>query len=293
MNRVSAKSTIVAGAGVTLALAASLGWFELRTERRTDAALAEVATRRAALEAAIRRDEDRIAADQRARQAMPAAPGTVPPAPAPRPAGSAVVAALLAANPALFALGVRAYRANLGPHFAPLYRSLGLAPAQIAAFENLMIDHEEALLDLKATAAAQGLDDSDPAVLAVRQQEDDQLRAAQTALLGEAGYQQLLQLGRVQPVEDIVSGVATTVALTSTPLSRAQAAELTEFLANASSSYRRGDPADPATIDWDVALPQAQGILSAPQFGALKAEALKPAAGSIQAELAPPASAAR
>ena len=73
MNRVSAKSTIIAGAGVTLALAISLGWFEVRTERRTNAALAEVAARRAALEAAIRRDEARIA-----RSKVTASVGPVP-----------------------------------------------------------------------------------------------------------------------------------------------------------------------------------------------------------------------
>lgn len=286
----STKALILAAAGIVLGFAVALDWFAVRSERRANAALAEIAQKRAALNAAVREDDERIAADDRERLALKAALGTLPPAAASgavagkRNPGDRDVAALLEANPALFALGVRAYRANLGPHFASLYRALGLSQAQIDAFESLMTEHEEGLLDLNATAASQGLENSDPAVLAVRQQEDDQLRAAQVALLGDAGYRQLMQMGRVQPVQDIVASVATTVALTSSPLSGAQAAELTDFLANASSSYRRGDPADPATIDWDVVLPQAQGILTAPQFGALKAEALKPQVGKIQAQ---------
>jgi hypothetical protein len=37
-------------------------------------------------------------------------------------------------------------------------------------------------------------------------------------------------------------------------------------------SYQSGSKADWQSIDWSQALPQAQGILSAAQVGALKAE---------------------
>ncbi len=290
IEAVRRRTWIVAFAGITFALALGVKWWGGRSEREAEASLVEVGRRRAELDAGIRRAEEGIAASDRDRLALQAALRASPPAasplagPAKSNPGSPDVAALLEANPALFALGVRAYRANLGPHFAPLYRKLGLSQTQIGAFEDLMTEHEEEVLDLNATASSQGIENSDPAVLAVRQQEDDQLHAAQIALLGAAGYQQLQQFARAEPVQEIVASVATTVALTSTPLSGAQATELRDFLANSSSSYRSGDPADPATIDWDVALPQAQGILNNPQFGALKAESLKLQVEKIQAQ---------
>jgi hypothetical protein len=283
---VSPRIRIAAVAGATFALALGLMSWGDRSAREAEASLAEIARKRAVLDAGVSRAEERITVNDRDRLALQAAlrasPPASPPVPENKNPGDANVAALLEANPALFALGVRAYRANLGPHFSPLYRKLGLSPTQIDAFENLMTEHEEEVLDLNATASSQGIENSDPAVLAVRQQEDDQLRAAQIALLGDTGYGQLQQFARAEPVQEIVASVATTVALTSTPLSGAQAAELSDFLANSSSSYRSGDQADPATIDWDVALPQAQAILTDAQYEALRAEYLKPKIKKIQ-----------
>jgi hypothetical protein len=282
MRTRGAGTLVLVAAGVLLGIALGVKWMAVRSARDSAAALARLDARRATLDEAIRRTRARIAADERDRIELQAGLSSLERVAA---AGSAAtarspvgpgVAALLAANPSLFNLGVRAYRANLGSHYQQLYRALALSPGQIEAFEDLMTEHEEGLLDLEATAASQGIGTADPAFLALRQQQDDQLRAAQIALLGETGYRQLQQLARMQPVQDLVANLATTVALTDTPLGGAQAAEVAGFLANSSSSYRAGDPADPATIDWDVALPQARAVLSDAQYSALKAEALKP-----------------
>ena len=270
---------VVAGGACAGALGAR--WLAVRERARTEAAIASLAPRRTSLDAAARRYLDRLAASERDRAALRAALRTIEPgsgAAPPRVAeGRALpdIASLIGSNPELFRLGLRAYRAGLAGHFGRLYRDLGLSPAQIAAFEDLMTEHEEGVLDLGATAAEEGFRQNDPAVLALRQQQDDQLRAAQVALLGEEGYRRLQQIDRMQPVMDIVTGVATTVATTAAPLSRAQAAALTDFLANSSSSYRNGSKADPETIDWDTALPQAGGLLDPTQAAALKAEADK------------------
>ena len=214
---------------------------------------------------------------------MPTEPGA-PAAAGPKRAGGADLAALLAANPGLFALGVRVYRANLGLHFGPLYQALRLSPGEIEKFENMMTTHQEQMLDLNAAAQARGLGDTDPAVVGLRQQEDQQLRAEQIALLGHAGFRQLLQFNRAQPVGDIVTNVATTVALTSTPLSAAQAGQLTQFLADASADYQSGSEANPSTINWDQVLFQAQGVLSRAQYDALETEYLKPQLDKMHAQ---------
>jgi hypothetical protein len=286
---VRARSSIIAISMGILALSLGLEWFGVRSARRAEAALREIDRQRAAVDAGVARAAERLAAAARERTALGEAlhglpPGRGSPVAADGTGDAADVAALLAANPRLFALGVRAYRANLGLHFGSLYRSLALAPDQIERFEDLMTRHQEDTLDLNAAAAARGLDDADPAVVALRGQEDEQLRAAQAALLGEAGFQQLQQFNREQPVGDIVTNVATTMALSSTPLSSAQAGQLTRFLADASSAYQSGNPADTATIDWDQVLSQAQGILSNAQYEALKAEYLKPQLDQLHAQ---------
>ena len=62
-------------------------------------------------------------------------------------------------------------------------------------------------------------------------------------------------------------------AATATPMNADQADQLTEILANASSSYQRGGVARPGfAINWDKALPQAAQVLSPDQLAVLQAQ---------------------
>ena len=278
----TARSLILSVSVGVLACALGLEWFALRSAREAESSLRELARQQAAVNAGLVRARARLADSARdvtqLRTALGGAPVDrgAPSAAAVASGDDPELAARLAANPELFALGVRVYRANLRLHYGLLYQSLGLSPAAIEKFEDLMTAHQEEELDLNAAATARGLAVSDPAVVGLRDQSDAQLRAAQAALLGTAGYQQLLQINRAQPVEDIVTNVATTVALTASPLTAAQAGQLTRFLAEASSNYQSGDAADPSTINWDLVLSQAQGVLTREQYEALQSEYLKP-----------------
>jgi hypothetical protein len=277
---VSNRLLIFVAAAAAFALALGIRWAALRERRAAEAALDSLHRRQAELGAAMGRQGERLAAADTDRAALREALRTGGAAPVPAAhtgarAETPSLASILESNPELFKLGLRAYRAGLSGHFERLYRDLGLTPGQVSAFEDLMTEHEEDILDLEATAAAEGFPRNDPAVLALRQRQEDQLRAAQEALLGGEGYRRLQLYDRMQPVMDIVTGVATTVAMTSAPLSSAQAAALTDFLAGSSGSFRGGARADPDTIDWDVALPQASGMLEPGQAAALRAEADK------------------
>jgi hypothetical protein len=137
-----------------------------------------------------------------------------------------------------------------------------------------MTSSAEDAADLRAIVLSPGMKDSAPEISALQKWDDDQLRDAQVALLGEDGYQQLVQFNREQPVQAIVDDVARFVALTPTPLTYSQAGQLMRVLANADGQYQNGGPADAdvTKIDWSQALPQAKGILSPSQFAAVRIE---------------------
>jgi hypothetical protein len=198
-------------------------------------------------------------------------------------------------NPRLQARYLASERTNLALSYGPFFQALGLTPEQADKFKDLMTDHAGKILDLRLIALAQGSGEPEPANAALQQQADDQLRAAQSDLLGEAGYQQLQQYERTLPARDQANALAGALALTSTPLSAAQAEQITQIMANASSGYQNGGKADlptpgnwefigplmlahktiEETVDWDAVLVQSHSVLSDAQFGVFEAYVTK------------------
>ena len=134
-----------------------------------------------------------------------------------------------------------------------------------------MAENELQRLDLRATAFEQKLAESGPLITALRQQQENKLTAAQRALMGESGYHQLQQFGRVQPLVGLAREVASLVANTSEPLTASQHEQLLYIMANASGKYQAGGNANATSIDWSQAMPQAARILSPAQLVALRA----------------------
>ena len=256
------------------AVLVGLTWIGARATHQARSALAALAQRRAALTLGIERTANEIAAEDHEQVRLRAAleDSRVSAASASSAEARLNSASILAANPKLFALYLNYYRAFVGQEFGTLYKRLGLTTEQIGKFEELMADHQDAAITLKAVALSQGLKESNPAIETLQQQEDDTLHAAVVALLGESGFAQFHQAARLAPVWPLVNDLATRVGLTSTPLSESQASELVQIIANADAGYRNGGAADPdeTKIDWDEAMPQAQAILSEPQLSVLR-----------------------
>ena len=179
---------------------------------------------------------------------------------------SQALLAMIEPDPKLYSLALKNDAALQARKYGPLFRALELTPNEADKFLTLLVKHGEALVDIVSTASKQSVPLDDSAVAALMNQENDNFTSARVALWGDAGEQQLQYFNRSLPVSGFVTELATVIALTSTPLSGAQADQLTQILANASSSYQSGGPATKETINWSTALGQAQGILSPTQL---------------------------
>jgi len=271
--KTSTLTTALGFAGISLVLA----WAALQSARRAEATAAAMAESQSSLDASIKAARGRMAASRQKeavlRAALKAAQVRQSTASTVRktPAGPNR-AALIATNPKVRAAYVRSFRANLTMKFLPLYHKLALSPAQIEKFEDLMTESEQEKLDLQAAAQSQGLAVSDPAMAALQQQQNEQLCGGEVELLGNAGYQELQQFDRIQPLEDPITRMAYAVAETA-PITQSQVDQLLNVLANASGKFQAGGPADPISIDWPTALPQAGQILNVTQYANFKAAA--------------------
>jgi hypothetical protein len=295
----SARAALGVGvAGLFLGLFA-FAWREASMARKAESALAATIQRQVALEAAARHCEDLISSASRRRSELEAKLKQLKEAESVRPSKEGVLKVVavaarpwkeiaLARDPKLQALYLASERAALPARYAPFLQAQGLSPDQAAALENAQLAAAERALDIKAAAEGQGLTSDDPGVRALLKQSDDELGAAQTALLGSDGYQQLQQYERTLPVRSYVDGLGGALAFTDAPLSPVQADLLVQQLADAEAAYQNGAPAvSPATaeanlnllmaeqrlaqapLDWDSVKPQLQTILSEPQFALL------------------------
>lgn len=218
----------------------------------TQAEIAALAAERARTEFAA------AAAADRSSQVAP------PPKPAmpPRPPNSVDV---LANDPKLQLMARASQRAQFETTYGPLFRTLQLSLAQIAALGEAQTKSDEQQQDLRAIVRERKLRPDDPSVAKLMQQATDELRAAQVAILGEPGYQQLQRYEHTLPARTIIERFAGAMAVADRPLTAQQAEDLTQMIATASASSS-GRRIDPATIDWTVVDQQARSVLSPEQF---------------------------
>ena len=275
MNKAFLSSVTLA----VFALALGFAWHSHAVAQSARARLSSIAAQSVKLDAdlaafrervaRLRPDEAELRAGPKPMQAVQtnAAPE---PAAEPKAATRPDTAASLEANPGLRALFRKSFQAELALRYRPFYDAARISPEQIRKFEQLMTEAEEVKMDFQTTARAQGFTTSDPALETLRAQGGAELKAAQTEVLGENGYQQLQQFRRIEPLEVAVNDLATLVARSPTPLSTAQAEQLLTTMADASSRYQSGDRADLATVDWSQTLVRAQTFLAPDQFTVFK-----------------------
>lgn len=303
---------IILGATVTACLAfVATALIQKNSAAVAETALAKLVPRHSELSRQLALNQERIQAaeaEQRGLQAMweakPASPIATQPGPAkvlvmdPKIAATAEAIArmpwrdiVLEKSPELQARYLVVKRRDLGVSYGPFVTELGLPPDQAGRFIEIKLAAVENTMDLNSTARERDLTESDPAVQAMRRQSEETMQSAERDLLGDTGYQRLIEFERTLPSRDYVAGIAASLVLSGDPISPAQASQLTQILAEASETYRNGAQAlgpspnldepmrlrQPARqpIDSVQALTQARGVLSPTQYAALEADLLR------------------
>jgi hypothetical protein len=165
----------------------------------------------------------------------------------------------------------RSIRANIELHYLFFLTKLGLSSARIAQWEAGAVEYALRLRDINTAVADQGLSEKDSSVAALRQTELAQWKSQEDQLLGTDAAAQLREFYRAAPVQSIVEEVAGHLLGSDTPLTAMQGTQLIQLLATSTPEYREGKTANPASINWDLAITQTSGVLSAAQLDALRA----------------------
>jgi len=265
-HRILLVSGLVAIAAVGVAIAA---W---RAQRDDETALAAAVRNQTQLQAAVGRASQRADAAERERRALlaklaaPAAKNRpISKGGAPTDMGAAMMN-----DPKVQAAYFASQRPRLRLRYGALIQALGLTPDQTDQFIRNAIKRDEGMLDLMATARAQHLAPNDPSIADLAKQVSADYQAAQTGLLGPAGYSQAADFDRTAGIRSLVDTVAGQLALSGEPLTAQQAQQLVQATAGTIPANGRGPNVGPGTVDWDAALAnvQAQGILSPTQYTA-------------------------
>ncbi len=162
----------------------------------------------------------------------------------------------LSRNPEVRAALAGWIKSALRSNNAAFYRLANLTPEQIAAFEDLSLEY-----DINMGAVVLTLR---PESKTVAQVNDDIHR-----LLGDANFELMQDYAKTKFVRAVTTGLAGYAYNSDAPLSAAQADQLTRIFAESSPKYAAGVPPFPADIDWSIALPRAKAILTSSQHEAL------------------------
>jgi len=179
-------------------------------------------------------------------------------------------------DPQILALYRQAAQASLAVRVETCLRRLDLTPEMIARFEAETVDHLVRLLELRATADANGLDRADPDISRLVQEEtrsfqmevshETGLAPAQfVPLLAQNGFgtEPSLIIRGVHVIEDIAATVQ------SAPLTSEQELQLSALAAQAYPEAA-GAGSTSAEIDWQLIAERAQGVLAPPQIRAVQ-----------------------
>jgi hypothetical protein len=209
-----------------------------------------------------------------------------------RPAGRWGAFANLASNPEFQKLMAIEMKGRLSQTYGSLFKSLNLNPDQLAQFQSLLADKQQAMVDVMQAAREQGINprtDPDGFKTLMNQaiaQTDQSIQQA----LGDAGFQQYQQYQQTLPERNVVNSLQQSLSYTQTPLTEDQANQVIALLAqnqpqragNGTAGITNGGEAaggpgimsllnggGTARVTSD-ALTQAAGVLSAPQVSALQ-----------------------
>jgi hypothetical protein len=163
--------------------------------------------------------------------------------------GQAFLAAFPEQRTAIMEIG----KAQIARGYGAFFRAAGLSPAQIDQFETLV---SQTWLD-NILVSPNGVH---PAPV---QPPADQMQA----LLGDQAYQQYQDYQRTQEAHGLTLQLATAVTNANAPaMSADQADQLAQIIMTGSPGAQSGRGLNPATVDWDAVMTQAQGVLAPQQL---------------------------
>jgi hypothetical protein len=198
--------------------------------------------------------------------------------------------ASMAGNPEFQKLVSIQMKGRIVQTYAALFKALALSPEQLAQFEGLLADKQQAMMDVMQAAREQGVSPrSDPdGFKALVNQAIAQSDASIQQALGDAGFQQYQQYQQTLPERNTVNTLQQSLSYTQTPLTDDQANQLIGLLqqtqpqragSGTAGTLNGGDggPGMMALINGggtakvtDESLTQASGVLSGPQISALQ-----------------------
>jgi hypothetical protein len=181
-------------------------------------------------------------------------------------------------------LGIQ-QRAALDAKYSALFKAMHLAPEQLEKFKSLLVEKQNAVLDVMAAARAQGLNPRDnrteiaQLIQGTQAEVDSSIRNA----LGDAAYSQYQTFEQTVPQRNTVGQLEARLSYTDQPLTPQQSDSLVSILASNATGANRtnagaaggmlgrlgGTAGGSATIT-DAAVNQAQTVLSGPQVQALQ-----------------------
>ncbi len=206
-----------------------------------------------------------------------------------RPGGRWGAFADMASNAEFQRLLAIQMKGRISATYGPLFKQLNLSPDQLAQFQSLLADKQQALMDVMQAAREQGInprEDPDGFKSLVTQavsQADSSIQQA----LGDAGYQAYQQYQQTLPERNVVNTLQQQLSYTQTPLSDDEANAMISLLAqnqpqragNGTAGTTGGDPGPSpmslingggnARVTND-AITQASSVLTAPQVAVLQ-----------------------
>jgi hypothetical protein len=175
-----------------------------------------------------------------------------------------------------------ARKAKKHVRYDPLFRRLGLTPAESDQFVELLTEQDDARTDLQVAVKDQNLPGNSPEI--------EKLRSALYApivqrirdLLGPDGYDAYASYEKTSYYRDaFVSPMLADFTTTAAPLSDSQFTQLTDVIAANDHPYQRAptDVGNESSIDWQTVLSQSSSFLTPAQLAVIRARASHPRRG--------------
>lgn len=136
-------------------------------------------------------------------------------------------------NPEIQKLMSIQQKAALDSRFASLFKSLNLSPADLEKFKSLLVEKQNAVMDARAAARAQGLTGPESrgalrqVISAAQAEVDNTIRST----LGEAAFAQYQTYEQTLPERNLVTQLQQRLSYSSTPLTDVQTNQVVALLA--------------------------------------------------------------
>jgi hypothetical protein len=207
-----------------------------------------------------------------------------------RPGGRFGVFGQMASNPEFQRLLAIQMKGRLSQTYGPLFKQLNLSPDQLAQFQSLLSDKQQALMDVMQAAREQGInprEDPDGFKTLVGQAVTQADNAIQQAL-GDGAYQQYQAYQQTLPERNTVNTLQQQLSYTQTPLTDDQANAMIALLqqdqpqrsGGGTAGTGSGGDSGPSPMSLlngggnakvtNDAVTQASSILTAPQVSVLQ-----------------------